>query len=121
MVLDVFEDGFPFGFRENFIFFSGGSCSIFSPKFVASAVPPRIKKAVSILISAAISRSWAVVSSRFQSWFRAFRRAAAFEESPPRPDESGIFWLVSFTSMEGCLVRVCGNFLRRTSRVFFVR
>ncbi len=91
MVLDVFEDGFPFGFRENFIFSNGGSCSIFSPKFVASAVPPRIKKGVSILISAAISRSWLGVNWRFQNWFRAFSSAAAFEESPPRPDASGMF------------------------------
>lgn len=67
---------------------------IFSPKLVPRAVPPSIKNGTSMPSLAARARSFFVDILRFQKVLSPLSTAAASEDAPPRPEETGTFFLM---------------------------
>lgn len=59
-----------------------------------SAVPPRIKNGTSLPSLAAKPRSFFCDNFKFQSLLSPLRTAAASEEAPPSPEETGMFFLM---------------------------
>ncbi len=72
-----------------------GSGVNFSPKCSAYAVPPRMKNGTSAPSWAASARRSFWERPRSHRLFRPLSVAAASEDAPPRPEEIGMFFVIS--------------------------